>query len=337
MSAAASTTKFFSLNHHQHPSIAGGANQRCLADELELNNTNTTRLSKTGNKPQIIGHRGSVYEAVENTLASFGKCLDHQCHGVELDVFLLKDDTLVVFHGAGTDANPGHLLEYCGVDRCITDLTWPEAQELRFQRSELVPAFAGTTSSGSASLEQFKIPTLEQVLLLFRGTDQEVKIELKGKGTVVPSIEVVERLGMVEQCTFSSFYHERLVELRQYEQQQQLQQQRDDNNTVQTKKYRTGAIFKGNLPRDYLQLALRLEVDEVHLRYDTCSARRVRDIHRAGFKSMAWFRGPKAMTQDMRTFRDVESEQHLYELVAQTGVGQLCVNRPGLAMELLRE
>ena len=98
--------------------------------------------------------------------------------------------------------------------------------------------------------------------------------------------------------------------------------------------YRTAATYKGTVPYDYIDHAMELGVTEIHLRYDTCTVQRIRDIHAAGFTSMAWFRGPQAMTTDLLLMEDVESEQHLYELVAQTGVQQLCINRPKLAMEI---
>jgi hypothetical protein len=37
-------------------------------------------------------------------------------NGVELDVFLLRCGTLVVFHGTGGDENPGSLASYCGIE-----------------------------------------------------------------------------------------------------------------------------------------------------------------------------------------------------------------------------
>lgn len=63
-----------------------------------------------------IGHRGSPYTALENTGRSFLHAAQAGADGVELDVFLLKCGTLVVFHGSGDDTNPGLLDSYCGVE-----------------------------------------------------------------------------------------------------------------------------------------------------------------------------------------------------------------------------
>lgn len=64
----------------------------------------------------VIGHRGSPYAAMENTTTSFVSAARAGAHGVELDAFLLKCGTLVVFHGTGGNKNPGSLKSYCGVD-----------------------------------------------------------------------------------------------------------------------------------------------------------------------------------------------------------------------------
>ena len=41
----------------------------------------------------------------------FQKCAEMGADAVELDVFLLKCGNLIVFHGAGSDKNPGQLFE----------------------------------------------------------------------------------------------------------------------------------------------------------------------------------------------------------------------------------
>merc|ERR1712113_534187 len=81
------------------------------------------------NRPIVVGHRGALYQKLENTRA-FNTAAEIGCDYVELDVFLLKCNTLVVFHGGGTDANPGLLDDYCGVPGSILDYTAQEARTL---------------------------------------------------------------------------------------------------------------------------------------------------------------------------------------------------------------
>ena len=49
---------------------------------------------------RIIGHRGAMGYAPENTLESFKKAIELGCDAIELDVRLSKDGQLVVIHDA---------------------------------------------------------------------------------------------------------------------------------------------------------------------------------------------------------------------------------------------
>jgi len=49
--------------------------------------------------PLILAHRGLVTEYQENTLAAVEAAIDSQyCNGTEFDVFLTKDNKVVLFH-----------------------------------------------------------------------------------------------------------------------------------------------------------------------------------------------------------------------------------------------
>ena len=153
----------------------------------------------------IVGHRGCLYDELENTREAFQHTAEMGAEAVELDVFLLKCGTLVVFHGGGTDENPGHLLDYCGVDKGILDMDYAEALRLNFN-----PAFHGFACP-DAKIRAGRIPTLEEVLVDSKKSGLHVKIELKGPGTVEPTLEVVERLGMESQVSYASFDKSRIA------------------------------------------------------------------------------------------------------------------------------
>ena len=53
--------------------------------------------------PLVIGHRGASAEAPENTIAAFGLAQAQGADGIELDVQLAADGTLVVMHDARVD------------------------------------------------------------------------------------------------------------------------------------------------------------------------------------------------------------------------------------------
>jgi glycerophosphoryl diester phosphodiesterase len=48
--------------------------------------------------PCIIAHRGARDEAIENTRAAFDKALNYPIDGIELDLRMTKDKTVIVYH-----------------------------------------------------------------------------------------------------------------------------------------------------------------------------------------------------------------------------------------------
>jgi glycerophosphoryl diester phosphodiesterase len=277
-------------------------------------------------RPRIVGHRGSLYQYLENTLDGFLACAG-TCDAIELDVFELpKDKSLVVFHGSGSDKNPGLLENYClsapDGATSILDLDLEQAQQLLFNPDyDELAAPASRVMAG-------KVPTLEQVLTELKPTGMEVKIELKGPGTARPVVELVDRLGMVNQVSFSSFNHNEIETVRMM----RPQTNPEDGSYV----YRTGALF-GEVPDDFIERAREVGASEVHLRYDTCTSDRVQAIHEAGMGSMAWFRGPTGMKRDTtENYWDIGNEDvSCYQTVLDTGVQQMCINKPDVLAKCL--
>ena len=74
-------------------------------------------------QPLILGHRGSPFLSFENTLPSYLSASLH-ADGVELDVFPLTDDTLVCYHGKGSDQECGIMNESHGLDLSIKTLDY---------------------------------------------------------------------------------------------------------------------------------------------------------------------------------------------------------------------
>ena len=129
----------------------------------------------------IIGHRGAMGHAPENTLASFQKAIELGADGIELDVYQTHDKKLVVIHNnyVGTTTN-GHGL--------VEKMTLAEIKKL---------------DAGSGH----EIPTLEEVLDLFKQHDLVVNIELKGEHTAGPTVRLIEEKKAVERVIVSSFLH----------------------------------------------------------------------------------------------------------------------------------
>ncbi len=117
-------------------------------------------------KTLIIGHRGAKGHVAENTIPSVKYAIDLGANGVEIDVFRCKSGEIVVFH----DNNLSKILD---VNLCIEDL------DLRAIKSFQIES-------------KYFIPTLEEILSLQLG-DIILNIELKGKGTAIPTIEILKR------------------------------------------------------------------------------------------------------------------------------------------------
>jgi len=117
-------------------------------------------------KPLIIGHRGAKGHVAENTIPSVKYAIDLGANGVEIDVFRCKSGEIVVFH----DNNLSKMLD---VNLCIEDLDLKTIKSFRIEN-------------------KYFIPTLEEILSL-QLHDLILNIELKGKGTAIPTIEILKK------------------------------------------------------------------------------------------------------------------------------------------------
>ncbi len=123
---------------------------------------------------KLIAHRGASKEAPENTLASIHKALEIGVDLIEIDVHLTKDNVPVVIHDAILGKTTNNTLQ-----ERITHLTWAQVQQLDVG-SWFGEAFAGE-----------KIPSLEQVLAIDRGSTG-LMIEIKkGHSSVKPLVSAV--------------------------------------------------------------------------------------------------------------------------------------------------
>lgn len=331
--------------------------------------TTGTQSQNTKTKPIVCGHRGALYNSLENTVHSIQTAQQMGCDEVEIDVFVLKCGTLCVFHGSGTDENPGLFDEYCtGVSSrsssscssggdssscsgstsndtsetylqgSILDYTYEELQDYYSRDINLYNEEFGCGPSIIQSLQQSQqcyIPTLEEVLRSVQrendknNNDMKVKIELKGPNTALPTLLLVEELNMVSQVHYSSFELSRIRQIRE------LRPQR--HPITREHIYKTGALFAGVPPPNFIDIATSVGASEVHLQYSECTKSRVNSIHGAGMDSMCWFRGPVGMKEDVtEKFFDVGNEDvSMFQVVLATGVRKLCTNRPDVLLGLL--
>lgn len=145
-----------------------------------------------------FAHRGAAGHYPENTMLAFAKALEMGATGIETDVQMTRDRQLVLIHDET-------LQRTAGTSEWVKDLTLAEIKQ-REVGSWFHEDFAGE-----------RIPALEELLDLVRGTDTIVNIELKTGVVLYPGIEqkvvdAVRHYGLSERVIISSFNHYSLVE-----------------------------------------------------------------------------------------------------------------------------
>lgn len=83
-------------------------------------------------KKMLIAHRG-VHNSIisENTLPAFAKCVDKN-YIAELDIHILKDNTIVVYH----DHN---LSKLTGINKIIETLSYPQLSKIKVKNKYTIP------------------------------------------------------------------------------------------------------------------------------------------------------------------------------------------------------
>ena len=140
---------------------------------------------------KIIAHRGLSGFYPENTMIAFKKCLNLNIYGIELDVQKTKDNYLVVIHDEKVDRT------FNGTGY-IKDMTLKELKSLN------------SNFKNYENNEDCKIPTLKEVLTLFKPTNFIINIELKNNKIKYKNLEedvvnLVKELKMERRVIISSF------------------------------------------------------------------------------------------------------------------------------------
>ena len=214
--------------------------------------------SETG-RVSLIGHRGALACAPENTMASFEEGLRQGVDLLELDVHLCASGEVVVMHDARVDRTTD------GTGR-VVDLTLAQLKALD-AGSWFDPRFAGQ-----------RIPTLDEVLAWARGR-VPIAIEIKNGPVFYPDItdKVVEAVivhDMVDCAIVISFDHACLPRVK-----------------ALCPDMPTGILYVARLA-DPVAAAAEAQADSLRPVWAYVTAETVEKAHQAGLSVEPWGREP---------------------------------------------
>lgn len=197
---------------------------------------------------QIIGHRGAMGHAPENTVLSVQKALTLDVDGIEIDVFRCQSGEIVVFH----DKKLNKLTD--GKGR-IEQKTWAQLQELQVMGSE-------------------PIPVLEEIIQLINGRVR-LNIELKGKNTSKGVFNIMQTAvesgrWKMNQLYVSSFDWEELSEFRKLTNQFGI------------------AVLTDNNPLNTIPIAHELNAFAINPNHNELTLEIIKQIQGEGFEVLTW-------------------------------------------------
>lgn len=147
--------------------------------------------------PKVSAHRGSSYEAPENTVAAIKKAIENNSDYAELDVRETKDGQLVLMHDP-------ELKRTTGVNKNVWELDYSEIEQLD----------AGAWFSDEYIGEP--VPLLEDIIKTAKGKIK-LNIELKpttdnDKEFIGKVVDLIEKYNFEDECVITSFDYNLLKE-----------------------------------------------------------------------------------------------------------------------------
>ena len=178
--------------------IVGAAVVLCLFSLFYVLRNGSAIAGDMLNQIQITAHRGSSYEAPENTMAALHKAVEDLADYAEIDVQETKDGVVVLGHDTT-------LSRVAGINRPISS----------FSYENLAGLDAGSWFSDNYKGE--KIPTLKEVMEYAKGKiNLNIEIKNLGEGSHLPDqvVKMIEEYQMEEQCVVTSTRFSYLVRIK---------------------------------------------------------------------------------------------------------------------------
>ena len=206
-------------------------------------------------KMLVIGHRGAMGHAPENTMVSFRMGYEMGSDVIELDIHMNRDGELIVMH----DGDVGRTTDGSGH---IKDMTLQEIRSLD------AGSHFGTEFRGA------RVPILQEVLAWAR---DKVPLAVEVKGDPQPSVGIEEKLvellreqEMLDRVMVISFHHSSVKRVKELE-----------------PSAATGVLFTGQLVKS-VEAARAALADSVRPSWKYWSADLVKEVHDAGLTASTW-------------------------------------------------
>ncbi|GAA4275554.1 glycerophosphodiester phosphodiesterase [Aquimarina mytili] len=211
---------------------------------------------------KIFGHRGAAGLIAENTLESITAALEHGVDGIEIDVHRCKSGELVVIHD-------NTLQRTTNGQGNVSKFTWSDLKKFR-------------------TIEGYMIPLLDQVLDLI-DAKCVLNIELKGIGTALPTIELLEKYiknssWKYDDFIISSFDHSQLFQIKSV-----------------TSKFNLGVLTEENSTQ-VLKIAKELNAFSVHPPVTTLTKDEVDLMHQEGYQVYVWTVNDKTLIDQSKSW-----------------------------------
>ncbi len=147
----------------------------------------------------LTAHRGVSALAPENSTLAFEEAVNHNFYSAECDIHLTKDNEWVVIHNSTTD---GMFCEFGEV----ADLTLEE-----------IKTFSYKWGANFWKYPELRIPTLDEYLDIFVGSDTRPQIEIKADNydLLYTVVDAVKEKGLAENAIVISFDLEQLKVINQ--------------------------------------------------------------------------------------------------------------------------
>lgn len=227
-------------------------------------------------EPLILGHRGGSAVAPENTLAAFSRAMLDGADGFEFDVRLSRDGIPVVIHDAD-------LKRTGSKDNMVGELTAAELQTI-----DVGLWFARRASQGDeshyTSYAGERLPTLAQVMELFKQTDGLLYVEMKcdvpdGATLAAEVVRLTREHDLVDRVVLESFDLSAVAAVKKVD-----------------AKVRTAALFEPKVAHPLatlrrlrmISLARECGADEIALHHTLASSRAIDAARKSGLEVVVW-------------------------------------------------